>query len=116
MTDATPDLIAAGPACAVPSRRDAERGFNVSILVSGIRCTLSYVVLPFVAPLIGLAPGVGPALGLTIGTVAIVANVVSLRRFQRSDHRLRRPAMAVHAGVLGLLAVLMVVDGIALVG
>ena len=30
-----------------------------SMIVSGVRCTLAYVVLPFVAPLIGLAPGVG---------------------------------------------------------
>ena len=101
-------------ACEVPDTRTTERAFGWSMVVSGIRCTLTYVVLPFVAPLIGLAPGVGPALGLVIGAIALVANVVSFRRFQRSSHRWRVPAMVIHVGVMGLRAVLMVLDAFAL--
>ena len=59
----------------------AQRAFSLSMLVSGIRCALAYVVLCFVTPLLGIAPGVGPVLGITISTVAIAANVFSLRRF-----------------------------------
>ena len=73
------------------AQEDAQRAFNMSIIVSGIRCTLAYVVLPFITPLIGLAPGVGPAIGIPVASVAIVANVVSIRRFWRAQHPWRKP-------------------------
>ena len=88
----------------------AQRGFSRSVVVSGIRCTLTYVILPFVAPLIGLAPNVGPTIGLVVGTVAIAANLFSIRRFWRADHRWKVPATVLHCSVLVLLAILMVVD------
>ncbi len=88
----------------------AQRGFSRSILISGIRCTLTYVILPLVTPFIGLAPGVGPVIGLTIGTVAIAANIFSIRRFWASDHRWKIQATVLHCSVLVLLAVLMVLD------
>ena len=88
----------------------AERAFGISMLVSAIRCTLTYVVLPFVTPLIGLAPGVGPVLGITVGVVAIAANVYSLQRFWRSGHRWRRPITVLHVSVIVLLLVLIALD------
>lgn len=88
----------------------AEQGFSRSIMISGIRCTLTYVVLPFIAPWVGLAPGVGPVVGLAIGVVAIAANLFSIRRFWRADHRWKIQATCLHAGVLTLLAILMVLD------
>lgn len=100
---------------ASPSPIRPERAFSVSILISAIRCTLTYVVLPFALPLVGLAPGIGPVLGITIGVVAIAANVFSIRRFWRAQHRWRRPITAIHVGVIGLLLVLIALDVIALV-
>jgi len=98
-------------ACTPPLQgSDVTRGFNLSILVSGIRCTLSYVVLPFLIPFLGLAPGVGPASGLAIGIVAIAANAWSIRRFWRARHPWRGAATAVHLGVIGLLVVLVAID------
>lgn len=88
----------------------AERGFSRSIVISGIRCTLTYVLLPFVAPWIGLAPGVGPTVGLVIGAVAIVANLFSIRRFWRANHRWKIQATVLHVSVLVLLTILMVLD------
>ena len=92
----------------------AERAFNVSLIISGIRCSLTYVVLPFIAPLIGLAPGVGPAIGIPVGLVAIVANVVSIRRFHFVQHRWRWPVTFVHLAVIGLLVALVVIDLVSL--
>ncbi len=88
----------------------AQRGFSTSVVISGIRCTLTYVILPLVAPFIGLAPNVGPTIGLTVGVVAIAANVFSIRRFWRADHRWKVQATVLHCAVLALLAVLMVLD------
>ena len=88
----------------------AERLFSKSIVISGIRCVLAYLILPFVTPFIGLAPGVGAGFGLVIGLVAIVANVFSIRRFWRADHRWKIQATVLHCSVLILLTVLMVID------
>jgi hypothetical protein len=94
----------------------AERGFSRSIVISGIRCTLTYVILPFVAPWIGLAPGVGPTVGLAIGVVAIAANLFSIRRFWAADHKWKVQATILHVSVLVLLTILMVLDINQLVG
>ena len=93
----------------------ATRAFNVSVLISGVRCTLAYVVLPFLLPVLGLAPGVGPILGVPIGVIAIAANAVSIRRFWRVRHPWRRPVTAVHIAVIALLVVMLVIDVSALV-
>lgn len=92
------------------SLRRAQRAFSMSMIVSGIRCILAYIVLPFVTPFIGLAPGVGPGLGLVVGTVAIGANVYSLRRFWRLDHRWKKWVTVLHVGVIAFLLVLMALD------
>jgi hypothetical protein len=92
----------------------AQRAFSTSILVSATRCLLTYIVLPFLAPALGLA-GVGPALGIPIGAVAIGANVLTIRRFWAADHRWRWAYTAIALTVIALLLVLMVEDVLGLV-
>ena len=91
-----------------PGRLD--RAFSLAMVVSGIRCILAYIVLPFFTPFLGLAPGVGPSLGIAIGVLAIAANVVSVRRFIRTNHRWRRPVIVIHFLVIGFLLVLIAID------
>ncbi|HEX6286883.1 MAG TPA: hypothetical protein VFZ80_05315 [Acidimicrobiia bacterium] len=93
-----------------PTTDSTQRLFTMSMLISGIRCVLAYVVLPFFTPFLGLAPGVGPVLGLVIGAVAIAANVFSIRRFWRANHRWRKPITVLHVGVIILLLILMWFD------
>lgn len=88
----------------------AQKGFSVSMLISGIRCVLSYVVLPFVTPLLGLAPGIGPGLGIVIGMVAIAANLFSMRRFWVLRHPWRKPITLLHIAVIAFLVVLVTLD------
>ena len=109
------------PAIAVQDLSDgslgqAQRSFSLSMLVSGIRCVIAYVVLPFVTPLLGIAPGVGPVLGIAIATVAIAANVFSLHRFWRIQHPWRRAITVLHVSVIGFLLVLIGLDIAELVG
>ena len=106
-TDSTERIDAPAGAAA---QAEAQKAFNMSIIVSGIRCTLAYVVLPFVTPFLGLAPGVGPALGIPIAVIAIVANVVSIRRFWRAQHPWRRPITVLHVAVIAFMVVLIVLD------
>lgn len=102
----TPDVSAA----------DAENTFSKSVLVSAVRCTLTYVLIPFVFPLIGFGTGVGPWIGLPIGIAAIIANVVSIRRFHRADHKWKWPMTAINVGIIGLLTALVILDGADLFG
>ena len=111
----TPASDAAGPAADV-STADAESAFSKSVLVSAVRCTLTYVLIPFVFPLIGFGTGVGPWIGLPIGIAAIIANVVSIRRFHRADHKWKWPMTAINVGIIGLLTVLVILDGAELLG
>lgn len=99
-----------------PRASTPERAFNWAIIISGIRCLVFYIAVPFFAPLIGLSPRVGPVLGIAISVVAIAANVVSMRRFIRSRHRWWKPVVAIHAGVIVLILVLVAIDISRLVG
>ncbi len=93
-----------------PAERPAERVFSTSVVVSGVRCFLAYVLFPWLLPAAGIASGVGSGLGLAIGAVAITFNGLSIRRFQRTGHRWRWPITALNGGIIVLLAVLMVID------
>jgi hypothetical protein len=88
----------------------AQRAFSTSIMVSATRCILTYVILPFVAPVLGFAAGVGPIIGIPIGIVAIVCNVLTIRRFWAADHRWRWAYTALALTVISLLLVLMAKD------
>jgi hypothetical protein len=98
------------------TERAAQRAFSTSVFVSAVRCLLTYVVLPFVAPALGLAAGVGPAIGIPVGIVAIAANVMTIRRFWAADHRWRWAYTGIAVTVIALLGVLMVEDVASLLG
>ena len=93
----------------------AYRTFQRSMLISAIRCTLTYVVFPFVVPAIGFATGVGPVVGIVIGVVAMTCDVFTIRRFFSVDHKWLWHFSAVALAVIVLLSVLMVQDIVHLV-
>jgi hypothetical protein len=89
---------------------DAQKAFQTSILVATVRCLLMYVVFPFVLPAIGVASGVGPWIGLPISLAAIVAIVMSIRRFWRADHSKRWHYTVLGTTVIGFLVYLVITD------
>lgn len=93
----------------------AYSAFQRSMLISAVRCTLTYVVFPFVVPAVGFATGVGPVLGIMIGLIAMTCDVFTIRRFFAVDHKWRWHFSAVALSVIGLLSVLLVQDIIHLV-
>ena len=97
------------------SAKSAENLFGASIVVSTIRCLLTYVVLPLVKPVVDLRGGVGPALGLLLGAVSAVAIVASMRRFWTASHRWRWGYTLVGGGILVLLVAQAVGDVVSLV-
>lgn len=92
------------------SEAAARNAFSASILVSTVRCLLTYIVLPVLGPVVGVSGAVGPVLGLAVGTISAAAVVVSMRRFWAADHRWRCGYTAVGGGILVLLAVQAVGD------
>ena len=92
------------------------RSFRRSMLISATRCTLTYVVFPFLLPAASFAAGVGPVLGVLIGVFAMTCDVLTIRRFFMVDHRFRWPVSIVALSVMSLLAVLLVQDIVHLAG
>lgn len=88
----------------------AERVFSRSVLISGVRCSLTYVLIPFVFPLVGLGTGVGPVIGIPVGLAAIAANLVSIKTFHRADHRWKLPMITLNAAIIVSLVILVTVD------
>ena len=98
------------PAAGEPTTDPAARLFSRSIVISGTRCLLAYIVFPWVLPLLGVAKGVGPIIGIVISVVAIGFNVASIRRFWVSGHRWRYVITALNVSVVVLLTILLWID------
>lgn len=94
----------------VAAEEEAQRTFSTSIVISGVRCLLTYVIFPFVAPLVGIASGVGSTIGIITSVIGIAANLWSIKRFHASQHRLRWPITAINVGIIVLLSILLVID------
>ncbi len=85
------------------------------MVLSGLRCLLSYVIFPFVLPALGLASAIGPAIGIPVGLLALVFDALGIRRFFAADHRWRWQMAAIYLTVMVLVAYLVVHDAISLV-
>ena len=98
------------PATAASDQNEAARLFSLSIVISGTRCLLTYIVFPWVLPVLGIAGGVGPAVGVVVGVVAIAFNLLSIRRWRASSHAWRLPLMTLNSVVIVFLLVLVALD------
>ena len=89
------------------SEDSTHRIFSTSILLSALRCLLSYIILPVLAPL-GAATSVGPVVGIPLAVVALVFDVRGIRRFWLADHRWRWPMTGIYAVVMAFVVALLV--------
>ena len=114
MSHPTDAVTSAAPPAAAPApasdQNEAARLFSLSIVISGTRCLLTYIVFPWVLPLLGIAGGVGPAVGVVVGVVAIFFNLLSIRRWRGSTHAVRVPLMTLNSIVIVFLLVLIAID------
>lgn len=86
----------------------AHRTFSVSIVLSALRCLLTYVFLPILTPILGAATSVGPAVGIPLAVVALVFDALGIRRFWLADHRWRWQMTGVYVLVMAFVLVLLV--------
>ncbi len=81
-----------------------------SMLLAGVRCTLTYLVIPLGAPVLGWLGVLATPLSLAMSAVAVVLAVSSLRRVWLADYRHRWPYTAFIVTAVVLLAVVIVGD------
>ncbi len=112
----TPEPPPATGQQAADSSRKARNAFDLSLMFSGIRCILQYVVLPFILPAIGLTGEFAVHITFAINIAAIIAIVTSLRRFWRTQYKGRWRYLAVAGPALAILLAFMVLDIGAMVG
>jgi hypothetical protein len=91
------------------SSTSARKVFEVSIWISATRCLLTYVILPFVFPIIGVSAN-DHAIGLPVSVVAVIADVASIRRFWRADHKYRWHYTALAGAIICAMLVLITGD------
>jgi hypothetical protein len=87
-----------------------------ALLFSALRCTLQYVLLPFVLPWIGIAASVPPWLTLVLAGVALASLTRNGLILWRRRHARLRSYLAVASVVGTALVIFMVMDVRALLG
>ncbi|KXK24840.1 MAG: hypothetical protein UZ15_CFX003000101 [Chloroflexi bacterium OLB15] len=90
--------------------RKAERAFTFSLIVSGIRCTLMYIVLPFVLPVIGITGAFASQIDIAINLVAMGALIYSVRRFWQINYEWKLLYTLVAIVAFVILAVFIALD------
>ncbi|MDA8197574.1 MAG: hypothetical protein M0019_10285 [Actinomycetota bacterium] len=93
-------------------QEQAQRLFSISMVISGFRCILSYVILPFLLPIfgVGATAGVGPAIGIPVGIVALAFDARGIRRFWKIGYRYKWQMTTIYLLVMALVTYLVVVD------
>jgi len=79
--------------------RSAENTFMFSMLFTGVRCVLEYILLPFVLPLLNLSTTIALPLVLAANAVALTALLYSIRKFWMIDYKYKRAYLVV--GLVG---------------
>ena len=88
----------------------ARRSTTTAIVISGIRCTITYLLVPILAPFMGLVETVGAPLAIALSSSAILMGVSGVRRFWIADHRARWAYTSFIAVVVALLIVGIIFD------
>ena len=81
-----PDAPRNGPLLA---GRKARNFLGTSIVLSGLRCLVTYLAIPLLAPSLGSIGAVSGGAGVALGALAVVFSVRSMRGFWAAGHRHR---------------------------
>jgi len=83
----------------------ARRSTTTAIVVSGIRCTITYLLIPILAPFFGLLETLDAPVSILLSLFAIVMGIGGLRRFWIADHRARWS----YTAFIGVIVVMLLV-------
>lgn len=65
----------------------AHRAFRISLVISGIRCLLTYLLVPLLVPIVSFAGVLAAPLGIAMCLLAYASGIAGVRRFWIADHR-----------------------------
>lgn len=99
-----------------PLPAPAERALTFGLLLSAMRCTVQYVLLPFVLPWIGIAASIPAWVTLGLGGLALASLTRNVRYMWRLHHARRWSYLAIASVVTSALLVFMVMDLRSLLG
>jgi ABC-type iron transport system FetAB permease component len=109
-----PDTLAAAyrPPTALepPLPAAAQKALTFGLVLSAVRCTLQYVLLPFVLPWVGLAASIPPWATLALAALALASLIRNARILWRMQHARRWSYLWLAMIVGSALLVFMVVD------
>lgn len=80
------------------------------MVLSGLRCLMSYVVVPVLLPVFGLAVSAAPLIGAPIALLALVFDVRGIRRFWLSGSPRRWTMTWIYLAVMALVIFLLIHD------
>ena len=66
--------------------KKAHRAFRWAIVFSAIRCTITYLVIPILIPIISVAGAVATPVSIGLCVAADINGVIGVRRFWKTDH------------------------------
>jgi len=75
-----------------PSNPDIKRGNRIvggSLVFVGIRCTLQYVILPFILPFLGLNSSLSIAISAALELIALAVIIYNIQRLWHTHWRWR---------------------------
>lgn len=94
-----------------PLTEDVKRGDRLltgSVIFVSVRCTLQYIVLPFVLPLVGLRSDLSAGISALIDIVALATIAYNVRRLWHTSWRWRYIGLA--AVMIGIIAFMLYQD------
>ncbi len=83
---------------------------NFAVLLAALRCTVQYVLLPFVLPWIGVAATVPPWVTLGLGLLALVSLARAVRTLWRMRHARRWSYLLLGSVVIAALLLFIGLD------
>lgn len=92
----------------------ARSNTRSAIVVAGIRCLITYIFIPVLAPYFVLVQTIGIPLAIALSLLGIVMGISATRRFWIADHKYRWAYTGFIAVVVVLLVTGIAIDVVAL--
>lgn len=103
-------LLFVKPQAAPDDESEAQRAFNFSLIFTGVRCILQYIVLPFILPVVGIAADSALPILLGINIFAVISMLYSVRRFWQINYRYKWHYLLMAVVILAALTAFIAVD------
>ena len=87
----------------MPEEAKEGRTIGLALVISGVRCTLQYLILPVVLPLIGLASGFSLIIAMALDLVALWLLISGLRYLWQTRHPHRFDMLPLSAAILAVI-------------